>query len=74
MRKFISKKQLLAMIPYSWTHIQRLIEAGLFPEPAKPNGYAVKEPKNAKSFWDYDEIVQWMDHWLEKRDSKVAPS
>jgi len=40
--RFISKSQLARMVPYSYTHICRLEEAGQFPKRVKHLGYARK--------------------------------
>ena len=69
---FLSKKQLVKIIPYSMTHIQRMISKDQFPRPVKPSGYAAKEPRNAKCFWVEEEVQQWMSEQIADRDS-VAP-
>ena len=70
--KFLSKKQLVELIPYSATHIQRLIDKDLFPRPVKPSGYAEQEPRNSKCFWVEEEVQQWMKQQVADRDS-VTP-
>ena len=58
--KFLSKKQVLALVPYSYTHIQRLIQAGHFPKPVKHMAYGRSDPSKCKVFWVEDEIQDWM--------------
>ncbi len=57
MRKLLSKRQVLELVPYSSTHIWRLEKDGLFPERLKRGNGG----RNAKAFWYADEIERWIE-------------
>ena len=59
MKRILSKKQLLELIPYSPQHIARLEKAGLFPKRLKlgPNRVG----------WLEEEVMAWIQERLDKR-------
>ena len=67
--RFVSKAQLLQMVPYSYAHIQRLEEAGQFPRRVKHLGYARKQPRFCKAFWIEQEVLDWMQTLVDARDT-----
>lgn len=63
-RKLIDKKGLREIgVPYSWTHIQRLEDAELFPKRVKLGACRIA--------WVYDEIVEWIDARVAQRDTTL---
>ena len=63
-RKLLSKKAVLDLVPYSPQHIQRLEDADLFPKRIKlGNG-----GRNAKAFWVEQEVLDWIQAHIERRD------
>ena len=62
--RLLSKRQVLDLVPYSPQHIQRLEDAGLFPKRIKlGNG-----GRNAKAFWVEQEIHDWIQAQIDRRD------
>ena len=62
--RLLSKRQVLDLVPYSPQHIQRLEDAGLFPKRIKlGNG-----GRNAKAFWVEQEIQDWIQAQIDRRD------
>ncbi len=62
--KFLSKRQVLDLVPYSPQHIQRLEDAGAFPKRIKlGNG-----GRNAKAFWVEQEVLDWMQVLADRRE------
>ena len=66
--RFVSKSQLQQMVPYSYTHIQRLEEAGQFPQRVKHTRYAQKRTNYCKAFWVEEEVLDWMRKLVDERD------
>ncbi len=65
--KLLSKKQLLEMVPYSDSHIQRLEKQGLFPKRIKDTRFAEKAPSYAKAFWVEQEVLDWIQALMDER-------
>ena len=65
--RFLSKKQVMDLVPYSYAHIQRLEEAGLFPKRVKHLGYARKNTEYCKAFWVEQEVLDWMQALVDER-------
>ena len=63
MRRFITKKDVCALVGYSPQHIARLEAAGHFPRRLKPGGVP-----NAKALWVEDEISDWIDARINDRE------
>ncbi len=62
--RLLSKRQVLDLVPYSPQHIQRLEDAGLFPKRMKlGNG-----GRNAKAFWVEQEILDWIQDFMDRRE------
>lgn len=62
--RFLSKRQVLDLVPYSPQHIQRLEDAGTFPKRIKlGNG-----GRNAKAFWVEQEVLDWMQALADRRE------
>jgi len=66
--RFVSKAQLMQMVPYSFTHIARLEAAGLFPKRIKPTGFARKNTDYCKVFYVEQEVLDWMQKLVDARD------
>ena len=66
--RFVSKVQLKQMVPYSYTHICRLEEAGQFPKRVKHIDYARKNTNYCKVFWVEEEVQDWMHNLVDQRD------
>lgn len=66
--RFVSKAQLMQMVPYSFTHIARLEAAGQFPKRIKPTGYARKNTDYCKVFYVEQEVLDWMQELVDARD------
>jgi prophage regulatory protein len=61
-RLLIDKKGLRELgVVYSWTHIQRLEDAGTFPKRVRLGECRVS--------WVYDEIVEWVQARIQQRPS-----
>jgi prophage regulatory protein len=63
--QLITKSQLLEMVPWSHTHILREEKAGRFPKRIKPG----EGGRNAKSFWVREEIEDWIQQHIDRRDN-----
>ena len=62
--RLLSKRQVLDLVPYSPQHIQRLEDAGHFPKRMKlGNG-----GRNAKAFWVEQEILDWIQALMDRRE------
>ncbi len=59
--RLIDKKELLARVPYSHTHIWRLEQEGRFPKRVKVGGHRVA--------WVEAEVDAWIKAKLAERDS-----
>ena len=64
MMQLITKKQLLNLVPFCHTHIQRLEKAGKFPKRVKPY-----RGRNGKAFWVREEVENWIQDQIDIRDS-----
>lgn len=62
--RLLSKRQVLDLVPYSPQHIQRLEDAGLFPKRIKLGHGG----RNAKAFWVEQEIQDWIQAQVDRRD------
>ena len=63
-RKLLSKKGVLDLVPYSPQHIQRLEDQNRFPKRLKlGNG-----GRNAKAFWVEQEVLDWIQAQIDRRD------
>ena len=62
--QLITKKQLLKLVPYSHTHVQRLENDGKFPRRLKPYG-----GRNGKAFWLREEVDIWIQDQIDIRDN-----
>ncbi len=65
--KLLSKRQLLELIPYSDSHIQRLEKQGLFPKRVKDTRFAEKQPSYSKAFWVEQEVLDWIQARMDER-------
>ena len=64
MSKLLTKKQVLDLVPYSPQHILRLEQVGAFPKRLKlGNG-----GRNAKAFWVEQEIQDWIQNLVDRRE------
>jgi len=65
-RKLVSKKELKSVygVPYSFTHIARLEQAGDFPKRIKLGQCRVA--------WFADEIETWIDERAAERDTHLS--
>ena len=50
-------------VPYTETHLHRLMKAGTFPEPVK-----LGQARNSRKAWLEQEIDDWMAARIAKRD------
>ena len=72
--RLISKKQVIYLVPYSYTHLKREIDAGRFPKPVK-HVRRGNNPRNYKAFWVEDEVLNWIDRLIRERDNPIdAPN
>ena len=63
-RKLLSKKQVLKLVPYSPQHIRRLEDQNRFPKRIKlGNG-----GRTAKAFWVEQEVQDWIQDHIDRRD------
>ena len=67
--QFITKKQLLEIVPFSHTHVLRLEYEGKFPRRIKPYG-----GRNGKAFWVLEEIEDWIQSQIALRDNSTNAS
>jgi len=62
--RLLSKRQVLYLVPYSPQHIQRLEDLDRFPKRIKlGNG-----GRNAKAFWVEQEVLDWIQAQIDRRD------
>lgn len=54
-------------VPYSTTHINRLIRAGEFPRPVK-----FGSARNSKRAWVKGEVEEWLLQFVSIRDSRMC--
>ena len=64
MSQLITKKQLLELVPFSHTHILRLENENRFPRRVKPY-----EGRNGRAFWLLEEVEEWIQAQIAKRDN-----
>ena len=63
MMKFLSKRQVIAMVLYSAQHIARLEAAGQFPKRVQLGDCRVG--------WIEQEVLDWMQSKIDERDEKL---
>ncbi len=63
--KFLSKKQVRELTTLSFAQIDRLENAGKFPERT-----ALGQYRNSRVAWLESEVVEWMKERLARRNSK----
>jgi len=63
--QLLSKVQLKEYVPFSPQHIQRLEDEGKFPKRIKPGD----DSPNAKAFWVKQEVEDWIQIQMDKRNS-----
>ena len=63
MMKFLSKRQVIAMVFYSAQHIARLEAAGQFPKRVQLGDCRVG--------WIEQEVLDWMQAKIDERDEKL---
>ena len=62
--RLLSKRQVLNLVPYSPQHVQRLEDQNRFPKRIKlGNG-----GRNAKAFWVEQEVLDWIQGHVDRRD------
>jgi predicted DNA-binding transcriptional regulator AlpA len=59
------------LVPYSYTHICRLEEAGQFPKRVKHIDYARKNTNYCKVFWVEWEVLDWIQALVNLRDKST---
>ena len=70
MMQLLTLKQLKRdYVHYSNTHLLRLELEGKFPRRIKPYG-----GRNGKAFYVRDEILEWIEEQIDKRDSSLNAS
>lgn len=62
--KFLSRKQVIALVLYSRAHLDRLSKAGLFPQP-------VRLGQGRVGYVD-DEVYAWMNQRIAERDGHTG--
>ncbi len=67
--RLLSKAQVMDLVPYSYTHIQRLEEAGQFPRRVKHLAYARMRTNYCKAFWVEREVLDWIQRLVDARDA-----
>ena len=72
--RFLSKRQVLEMVPYSPTHLMRLVEEGQFPKPVRHTGYATKRTNFCKLFWVEKDVQDWMQALIDANEEATDPS
>ena len=67
--RLLSKRQVLDLVPYSYTHISRLEEAGQFPKRVKHLHYAKKRTNYCRVFYVEQEVLDWIQRLVDARDA-----